>query len=89
MAVIKFLWALVLAAVLAALAALSGCSFAPGSGAAGGFNFTTPFGSFKGDIKIVPGSIPPPYQSPAQPIQPVPSESTATQPAVALINGNF
>jgi hypothetical protein len=79
MALYHFLKALIIAAILAAFAALSGCSFDPSSGASGNLDLETPFGTLKGDFKVVPGSIPAPYTTnPASPASVVPA---ATQPA--------
>lgn len=79
MALYHLLKALIIAAILAAFAALSGCSFDPSSGASGNLDIQTPFGTIKGDFKVVPGSIPAPYPTgPASPASVIP---TAAQPA--------
>lgn len=57
MVVAKFIVPFLIAALLAALATLSGCSMDPGSGATGNLDVQTPFGSIKGDFQIVPPAI--------------------------------
>lgn len=88
---LKALTYLLAAGILAAVATLFGCSFDPASGATGNLDLQTPFGSLKGDFKIVPGILTaPPAPAPIiDPFRVIPApEQTATEPT-ARITWNF